>query len=560
VRQDVSFLPFGTLGHYDPVARAADSPKRLVHGRGSVNRGWRMAVILTVRLLRMGTPSPAPSAREWAAVVAVSLVACGAGAVALGPDVGGDVLNYHFYIGYAFLTGRLDQDLAPAGPASYFNPLVDVVHYLGMHYLRPIVLTALLGALQGLNIVLLWRIARATLRTNALWLAPLAAFLGGVGQNGISLLGTMYGDNTVSIPALAGLLAIVGAERPGRARLFLGGAAGGAAVGLKLTMAAPHVGLTLLAGTVAWRERRLSLVSAFALGSLAGWGVTDGWWALQMWSRFENPFFPFLNNLFQSPFGVSGFLRDARWRPSGTIDWLLVPADAALGNYRRLQEVPFRDPRLLLVFLALTGWLIKRLPAIRAGLQAGGTGRGLLAYWLGTYVVWFAAFHYYRYAAVLEFLAPILVLALLEDLWPRRTVEIAPALAIALLVTTAVSPWFRARAWEEFWFNPRLPALAERPGELILLLGPKTSFVVPFFPQDASFIGLYYWNVYGPAMTQALKTRVENHEGPLMMLASWPTEHSEAIGALGLSIDPPCQWARFGRGLRFQVCRLKPLE
>jgi hypothetical protein len=506
----------------------------------------------------MITPTPAPSSREWAVVAAVSVVACGAGAVALGQDVGFDVLNYHFYIGYAFLTGRLNQDIAPAGPASYFNPLVDVVHYLGMHYLRPIVLTALLGALQGLNIVLLWRIARATLRTHALWLAPLAALLGGVGQNGASLLGTMYGDNTVSIPALAGLLAIVGAERPGRRRLFLGGAAGGAAVGLKLTMAAPHVGLTLLAGTVAWRERRFSLLAAFALGSLAGWGVTDGWWALEMWNRFGNPLFPFFNDLFQSPFFRSEFLRDTHWRASGPLDWLLVPVHAALGQYEGLQQVRFRDPRLLLASLTLGAWLVWYLSASRSLRSEEAPFRVLAMYWLGAYSAWFTVFHYYRYATLLELLAPVVALGFLEDLWPRRSLQSALALAAVLLLTTSVSRWPREREWSRFWFNPRLPALAERPGELILLPCPKSSFVVPFFPQDAGFIGLWHRKLYGPAMTQAIKARIEQHEGPLLMLAPSPSEGSDAVLSLGLAIDLPCQEARFGRmqTLRFQVCPL----
>ena len=123
------------------------------------------------------------------AVVALSLVGCAAGAVALGADATGDLLNYHFYNGFAFLNGRLDQDIAPAGPGSYFNPLVDAVHYLGIRHLPPMVFTALLGALQGLNVVLLWAIGRRVLGAQGVWMAPLAAILGATGQNGASLLG-----------------------------------------------------------------------------------------------------------------------------------------------------------------------------------------------------------------------------------------------------------------------------------------------------------------------------------------------------------------------------------
>ena len=79
------------------------------------------------------------------------MLGCAATAVAPGADRGGDLLNYPFYNGYALLNGRLDQDLAAAGHASYFNPLLDAVHYLGISRLTPMVFTALLGALQGLR-------------------------------------------------------------------------------------------------------------------------------------------------------------------------------------------------------------------------------------------------------------------------------------------------------------------------------------------------------------------------------------------------------------------------
>jgi hypothetical protein len=322
-------------------------------------------------------------------------------------------------------------------------------------------------------------------------------------------------------------------------------------------LAFPLVGLTLLASFVAWRERRVSLLGAFALGSLAGWGVTNGWWAWEMWWRFGNPFFPFLNDLFRSPFLASGFTGDTRWLASRPLEWLLLPVDAALGRHRRLQEVPFRDPRLLLVLLALGGWLVRHRLPLRKVLRRGMPGRGLVAYWLGTYGAWLAVFQYYRYAAVLEFLAPVVVLALLEDLWPRRAVLVAPALAAVLFVATSVRPWGRAGEWEQSWFNPRLPALAGESRQLILLPSPGTSFVVPFFPRDASFIGLWHGGSYGPAMIRAVEARIERHEGPLVMLARSPGEHREAMHALGLAIEEPCQEARFGHARRFQMCRLR---
>ncbi len=303
-------------------------------------------------------PEVRPSGREWATVATVALLAGAAGSLALGPDANFDLLNYHLYDGFAFLAGRLDRDLAPAGPATYFNPLLDALHYVGIRHFSPKAFAVLFGALQGTNVLLVWAVARTLLGPRGLWLAPLAALLGATGQNAVSLLGTTFGDNMVSIPALAAVLAIVGVERPGRARLALAGALGGAAVGLKLTMAAPHVALTLLATWLAWRQRRPALLAAFALGSMVGWGVTNGWWALELWHRLGNPLLPLPERhlpiaVRSSHASARPALAGPRARRSGCCPRSTLPSAAN----ERLQEVSLRDPRLLLVFLSLLPWL-----------------------------------------------------------------------------------------------------------------------------------------------------------------------------------------------------------
>lgn len=328
-------------------------------------------------------------------------------------------------------------------------------------------------------------------------------------------------------------------------------------------MAAPHVALALLATWLAWRQRRPALLAAFALGSMVGWGVTNGWWALELWHRFGNPLFPFLNDIFQSPFAPLTPLRDLRWRSEGFPLWLLPAVDAALGVNERLQEVALRDPRLLLVFLSLLAWLASQLARTQAGRAPAGTGRGLLLYWIAGYGAWVAAFHYYRYASVLEFLAPTVALVLLAEVWPYRMVVVAPAVAVAALLTTGVGLWYRAPQWSPFWFNPRLPEIGLRENQLILLPEFGTSFVAPFFPPDAAFVGLGYSRLSGPALAEAIAARVRTHAGPLRALVADPDPEErakEAVRPFGLEVAGACEWARFGRGHRYHLCALKRLE
>ncbi len=67
---------------------------------------------------------------------------------------------------------------------------------------------------------------------------------------------------------------------------------------------------------------------------------------------------------------------------------------------------------------------------------------------------------------------------------------VAPAVAVAVMLTTGVGLWYRAPQWSPFWFNPRLPEFGLRANQLVLLPDPGTSCVAPFFPRDASFVGL----------------------------------------------------------------------
>jgi hypothetical protein len=490
---------------------------------------------------------------ELATITVLALAGSALGSLALGQDFNTDLLHYHFYNGFAFLAGRLDRDIAPAGVVSYFNPLLDAVHYLGMRYVRPSVFGALLGTFQGLNLLLVWAIARRTLGREGRWLAPLAAVLAGLGQNAVSLLGTTFADTTVSVPVLAALFLLLGGSPVSVARVFAASFIGGAAVGLKPTVGAAHAGLLGLVLLRAWRERRAGPVLAFAAGTLSGWALADGWWAIAMWRRFGNPFYPLLNNLFHSPFGPPVFRLDPRWGARYPLDWLRPPIDAALGFHQRLQEVSFRDARLLLVLVCLLPWIGTSLRRARAGQPPRDPGQGVLTFWLVTYVAWLGGLYYYRYGAILELLAPVVAFALLREAWPRRASLAAGVVAVVLLVSTRVGQWGR-QPWGPFWFDPRIPALGLQEDQLVFLRDPVLSFTVPFFPADARFAGVAM--PVGPATERAISALARDHEGPLLMLARPPSDDDARVRAFGLHRAGPCASARFGRGSRLLLCPL----
>jgi hypothetical protein len=534
-------------------------------------------------------------ARIDAAFVALALASSAAGSLWLGQDLNFDLLSYHFYNGWAFVTGRLDRDIAPTGWHTYISPALDALGYLGMAWLPPRLFGVLMGALQGLNVVLVYLLARVVLSPGepgrSRSLAAGAAILAGLGPNAVSLLGTTMGNNLVSIPVLAALLVLLWPGRDGRSplerpwpspRLFAAAALGGVATGLRLTAAADHLALCLVVMLFAARGRSprevLRAGAILGLGGALGFAVVDGLWSWKLFERFGNPLFPFANQIFHSPYFAPEFLRDARWVARDAGDVLRVPLDLALGRMGRLQEIGARDARY--AALALAALLAAAAALARWGRGAAPTNAGgafVLAYWLVGYGLWAAAFYYYRYMTTLEFLAPVALLVLLPLVVPPRAlVPAALAVCVALAAWSRTDSWGRGD-WQENWFGLELPALARQPGALVLMTGAPTSYALPAFPPDARFAHLTAIREKGGTerFDEAIAAAIRAHRGPLLLLSSfrvdrhaqdpsrrrprWAYDPEQDAGPVaerfGLALSDRCEDTRTRRGPLY-VCEV----
>jgi hypothetical protein len=532
------------------------------------------------------------------ALVALALVASAGGSLWLGQDLNFDLLSYHYYNGYAFVVGRLDRDIAPTGWHTYISPALDALFYLGMTALPARGFGVAFGVLHGLNVVLVYGLCLAVLAQEdprrARVLAGMAALVSALGPNAVALLGTTMGNNVVSIPVLAALWVLLRPTADGRStldsdewrvgRLLLAGALGGVAAGLRLTEAAAPLALgAVTAGFAARRgqlKRALGSGAALAAGGAAGFLVVNGSWSAQLWSRFGNPLFPFANQVFRSPWFASEFLRDRRWEARDVWDWLRPPVDLAAGRTERLLEIGARDGRylvLLVLALACLAWAVaKRWPGPEPRL--GDRGAFVLAFWLTSYVLWAAAFYYYRYMTTLEFLAPIAILVMLRLLVPERAlIPVALAVSLVLVAWSRTESWGRGD-WRRNWFGVELPALARQPGTLVLMTGAPTSFALPSFPRDARFAHLTAIREKGGSelFDRAVARAIAEHTGPLLLLSSfrvdknaqdpatrrqrWVYNPEEDAGPVaerfGLELTDRCEDMRTRRG-RLYVCEVR---
>src|SRR5919108_4183664 len=98
-----------------------------------------------------------PPARNLALAFSLPMLVCSVWTLYAGKDLNWDLLNYHYYVPFELLAGRLGQDFFAASAQSYLNPLGYLPFYLmvssGWH---SVVVSTLLALVHSLSIGLLY--------------------------------------------------------------------------------------------------------------------------------------------------------------------------------------------------------------------------------------------------------------------------------------------------------------------------------------------------------------------------------------------------------------------
>lgn len=420
-----------------------------------------------------------------------------------GQDDNWDLRNYHRYNPYALVHGKIGVDLAPAQWQSYFNPALDMVYYvLGKLMPAPLVGFAM-GALHGLNLLMVLALARHLLAAVAQpgWRLPLLLTLAACCSPGfLSELGNTMGDNMAALPVLAALLLLVAQWqrllRPGALPVLVGaGLLVGAATGLKLTnaMYALSMCLALLTLAAPW-PARLRTAVVFGLAVLAGLAATGGFWFYKMWAVFGNPLFPQFNGVFQGALAAPVGVGDTSWIPKGAVEKLLWPFIITLHPSRTI-EVPLSQliwPMLYLLFAALG--LVRLRAAIHGTATAlPGQVRFAMAFFVLSYLVWLNLFGIYRYLVPLELVAPLMVWLVAMALLPVPVARGVAGVGLLLAAVSIfpVSSWGHA-PWQRQSFRADVPVIAQPEQSIVFTVhgDPPMGWIVPFFPKELAFVAL----------------------------------------------------------------------
>ncbi|MBS0562152.1 MAG: DUF2029 domain-containing protein [Proteobacteria bacterium] len=519
-----------------------------------------------------------------ALVLAVAMIAGALISLSRGQDTNFDQLNYHYYVSYAFETGALDRDVAPAQVLhSYLSPYVYLPFYQFVRSLPPRGVGLAMGALHGINVwlvIVLSGIAARGLPARArLQLVAAATVISFAGPMVISEAGTSFADILISIPTLGGLALLLGAEaRPGGsagaalARVATGAALLGAATSLKLT-AAPFAlayGAAALTGWRAWRHRAAALAAAGA-GGAAGFALIGGVWYFDLWRSFGNPIFPYFNTVFRAPDYPSGSaVFDARFLPTSLFEAAAYPF-RWVRTQHTTAELNFRDIRFALMLALGALALIARLargtarPVAVSPVRTAGTR--LMVFLAVAFVLWMYEWSIQRYLVSLELLTGPAMLILLRwwGPFPRRS-RMLEAAAIALAVLCAISvrpPDWGHLGWRDRWFAFNPPPVST-PHPVYFMASEPTSFVVPELPAGAIAVGVIASEPVPDWGDTVFRRRVASiladpANGPYWSVSSGEPvpEVRRILGLYGLRVADPCIAEKRGRPFPLTWCRLE---
>jgi hypothetical protein len=479
--------------------------------------------------------------------------------ISLGKDQSWDFRNYHWYVPYAFLHGRMGFDVAVAHQATYYNPFLDIPFYLLATHTPSWFALGALAAVQGANIVPLYFLARSMLRIPHHEIAAgLLALFCATGSLTVSLAGQTYYDNVLSVFVLGGLALIVCnretlRDGPLASALLISSVAGlavGAAAGLKLPEGLFAFGfaavLAVLPGNL---KRRAARLTAGAAGGLLGVALFAGYWFVKMYRETGNPLFPYFNQYFRSPLALQASYRDTRFIPHRWPKRLLLPILFSL-RWQVANDLPFQDIRVGVAYvigiLSAPLAVFRRRDTYVDPIALGA----LFAFAAVSYAVWVFAFGIYRYILALEMLAPILIVGAI-GLWPIGKYIQAALTALvagAILYTVKYDILDRAPVGDPY-VQVALPSISDPGHSMILMTGEAPmGYLAPELPPQVPVLRIDGWMIQpadGSKLTAATRARVDGFKGDLYVIAN-----EYEVGRAGDAL------AGYGLGMRWMECKL----
>jgi hypothetical protein len=450
------------------------------------------------------------AARRFRPELILICAAVGLVSILLGADNYWDLRYYHLYDPWAYLHDRYLYDIGPAQEQSFLNPVADLFFYALISSPlneTPRLVAFIMGAVHGINATLLFAIVCQVIRSPVRWecwsLRAAAWLMGISGAGFVSLIGTTSNDLTSALFVLAALYGLLKAadQTEGRGRGFaISGFLAGVGIALKFTSAVYAPGLGIVVLVAALRRKPVGALMAFGIAAALGFFAIAAHHMLTLWSDFGNPFFPYMNQVFRSPYFEPEAIRDARFIPQGFWALMTFPFAWTVTDTYIVSEPAMRDWRAAIAYVALVAAVLtvgvrclraRANRADRAAPMPGALGLGLVfAFVVVSYFCWALGFGYYRYAVPLEMLTGVVTVGAVMLIFGDARLRVAGAAAtlVLALVTTVYLDWGR-RPYGDRYVDVQVPPLPPYSIVLIATWDP-VAFFIPYAEPTARYIGI----------------------------------------------------------------------
>ncbi len=353
--------------------------------------------------------------------------------VILQQDVAWDFVNYHFFNAWAFVNNRVGQDVLVAGLNGFFNPLPDIPLYYLIFYLNdyPVFIYFMQGLWFGGLLWLYYKITKIYFNQNDVR-SKLQIFLTlfvALTANGTYLqIGTSTNEIQLSFLvtcAIYVLMKEIFVTQTGDKKPFIISASLlGFAFGLKYTFFYWIISVTT--GLFVFHKDIKNFrknICYFAFFGVLSFLLAAGPWLIKMWKMFENPFFPFLNNIFVSDWFPKENFRDGTHVPKSAIDYVFWPIINSFTLHReegiKMFVVDFRQA---IVYFILIIYVVAY--AIKSILKKNNTieKKWWFLFWISitSYILWMSVFSISRYFVIGEFLISLYIVKVLLSFQPKK--------------------------------------------------------------------------------------------------------------------------------------------
>lgn len=319
-------------------------------------------------------------------------------------------------------------------------------------------------------------------------------------------------------------------------KFFIAGLILGCALGLKSTC----IYLCLASGLsliicYKYFTKPLKFIALFAFGGICGYLVINGWWMYKMYVLYDNPFFPFLNGIFHSPYFDDFNYSDRRFIPPLSIA-TIFPFVWTSGKHASA-EISFYDLRgvffytLAIIFLI---YMLVKPQRIKEFYINNKIWCFYAVFMLLGYVLWLNIFSIYRYLLVIEMGAAIFFVKLLFLYNPQTNLKLELYMSFAIILCGILIlnseqgiPWLSQRspyAKVVYMEDISLPK-----NTLLKLYNFPTAGVIPLLAEKSDFRALGYQHLNAKYMLgsdfvergkfRKIRDEIEkNHKGPVVII------------------------------------------